>query len=299
MTDNEYLKKILDAQTLKEGSTELEDLRKHRDDVDGLLRKKFSSPMIRYGGSKAKGTMIKEGYDLDVICYFENDDTSAGETLKDIYTNVRAALADDYFIEEKPSALRLKGCDKSNPDFHVDVVPGRFTDDEKQDAFLYRSSGEKGRQKTNLQKHIDHVNDSDVHDAIRLMKLWRSRNAIAIRHFVLELMTIERLKGKSGKPLTDQVVHVWTELRDNIDEIVIEDPANPTGNDLSELFDDAIRSALKTIAADTLADIDARGWESVFGPVEESTAEVKRDTLRQAPSIVVGATKPWVSREDG
>ncbi|MEO8217972.1 MAG: hypothetical protein ABI718_12900 [Acidobacteriota bacterium] len=299
MTDNEYLKKILEAQTLKEGSTELEDLRKHRNDVDGLLRRKFSSPTIHYGGSKAKGTMIKEGYDLDVICYFENDDTSAGETLKDIYTNVKAALADDYFIEEKPSALRLKGCDKNNPDFHVDVVPGRFTDGEKKDAFLYRSSGEKGRQKTNLQKHIDHVNDSDIHDAIRLMKLWRSRNAIVIRHFVLELLTIDRLEGKSGKPLTEQLVHVWTELRDNIDEIGIEDPANPTGNDLSELFDDAIRSELKTIAADTLADIDARGWESVFGPVEESTAEVKRDTLRQAPSIVVGAPKPWVSREDG
>lgn len=299
MTDNEYLKKILDAQTLKEGSTELTDLRKHRDDVDALLRKKFASPTIRYGGSKAKGTMIKEAYDLDVICYFENDDISAGETLKDIYANVKAALSGDYFIEEKPSALRLKGCDDDNPDFHVDVVPGRFTDDAKADAFLYRSSGEKGRQKTNLQKHIDHVNDSGVHDAIRLMKLWRTRNGITVRHFVLELLTIERLEGKSDEPLTDQLIHVWTELRDNIDDIVIEDPANPTGNDLSELFDDAIRNELKTIATDTLADIDSVGWESVFGPVEESTVEEKRDALRQAPTIVVGAPKPWVSRGDG
>lgn len=295
MTDNEYLEKTLDAQTLDEESTELKDLRKHRDDVEALLRKKFGSPTIRFGGSKAKGTMVKEAYDLDVICYFDNDDSSAGETLKDIYTNVKQALTDDYSVEAKPSALRLHGCDDKNPDFHVDVVPGRFTSNDKDDAFLYRSSGEKERQKTNLQKHIDHVVDSGVRDAIRLMKLWRSRNGIKVRHFVLELLTIERLKGKAKKPLTEQLTHVWTELRDNIDDIVIEDPANPNGNDLSELFDGAIRDELKTIATDTLADIQSAGWESVFGPLKESTKEEKREVLRQAPSIVVGAPKPWAS----
>ena len=51
-----------------------------------------SSPTIRYGGSKAKGTMIKEAYDLDMTCYFGHDDTRAGQTLEDIYGNTRKAL---------------------------------------------------------------------------------------------------------------------------------------------------------------------------------------------------------------
>lgn len=299
MTDDEYLKKILEEQTLGEDSDELKSLRQHRDDVEALLVKKFesSSPTIRYGGSRAKGTMIKESYDLDVICYFENDDTSAGESLKDIYQNVKAALTPKYTVEEKPSALRLKGCDKGNPDFHIDVVPGRFTDDTKDDAYLYRSSGDKERQKTNLQKHIDHVKDSGVQDAIRLMKLWRSRNGLSVRNFILELLTVKLLDGKSKKPLTDQIKHVWTELRDNVDGISVEDPANPNGNDLSELFSNSIKDELKTVAEDMLSDIKKNGWQSVFGTVEESKKAEKREVLRQAPTILVSAPKPWCSGE--
>lgn len=299
MTDDEYLKKILEEQTLGEDSDELKSLRQHRDEVEALLVKKFesSSPTIRYGGSKAKGTMIKESYDLDVICYFENDDTSAGESLKDIYQNVKAALTPKYTVEEKPSALRLKGCDKGNPDFHIDVVPGRFTDDTNDDAYLYRSSGDKERQKTNLQKHIDHVKDSGVQDAIRLMKLWRSRNGLSVRNFILELLTVKLLDGKSKKPLTDQIKHVWTELRDNVDAISVEDPANPNGNDLSELFSDSIKDELKTVSEDMLSDIKTNGWQSVFGTVEESKKAEKREVLRQAPTILASAPKPWCSGE--
>jgi len=299
MTDDEYLKKILEEQTLGEDSDELKALRQHRDDVEALLVEKFdsSSPTIRYGGSKAKGTMIKESYDLDVICYFENDDTSAGESLKDIYRNVKAALTPKYSVEEKPSALRLKGCDANRPDFHIDVVPGRFTDDKKEDVYLYRSSGDKERLKTNLQKHIDHVKDGGVQDAIRLMKLWRLRNGLSVRNFILELLTVKLLDGKSKKALTDQLEHVWTELRDNVDAISVEDPANPSGNDLSELFSDSVKDELKTVAEDTLSDIEVNGWQLIFGSVEKAKKADKREALRQAPVIITSAPKPWSPNE--
>jgi len=296
MTDNEYLKKTLTAQTLAADSDEMKTLKQHREEVETLLREKFeaSSPTIRYGGSKAKGTMIKEAYDLDVICYFAHDDDTAGENLKEIYHNVKEALQAKYNVVEKPSALRLRGCDAAKPDFHIDVVPGRFTDDEKDDAFLYRASGEKSRQKTNLRKHVEHVKDSGVLDAIRLMKLWLCRNGLSVGNFILELLTIDLLKGKASKPLSDQLQHVWTELRDNIDDLAVEDPANPTGNALSELFDSTVKGELQVTAKDTLADIEAHGWESVYGPVEEATKEAKREALQKAPSIAVGAPKPWL-----
>lgn len=277
MSDKKYLEDILESQTLDPDGQEMKDLRAHRSDVEKLLRKKFEkcSPTIRYGGSKAKGTMIKEAYDLDMTCYFGRDENGCGETLQEIYENVEVALADDYLITRKPSALRLKSKDLNQwaTDFHIDVVPGRFIEEKNEDVFLYRSSGEKGRQKTNLDVHIEHVKNSGVVEAIRLMKLWRARNFLSVRHFVLELLTIELLKGKKSLNLPAQMKHVWTELRDNVEGITIEDPANPTGNDLSELFNASVKQELSSTAKRTLELIEKSGWESVFGPVPEKSSK--------------------------
>lgn len=275
MSEDRYLEEILESQTLDPEGQEIKDLRSRRDEVDKLLRKKFekSSPTIRYGGSKAKGTMILEAYDLDVICYFDHEDKEAGETLQEIYENMEKALNDDYLVTRKPSALRLKSRDVNHwaADFHIDVVPGRFIDGNQGAVFLYRSSGEKGRQKTNLDVHINHVKDSGVTAAIRMMKLWRARNSLSVRHFILELLTIELLKGKKDSKLADQLEHVWTELRDNVENIQVEDPANPSGNDLSEIFNSAIRHELSSIAARTVETIEKDGWKTVFGPVPKKS----------------------------
>ncbi len=274
MTNNEYLNEILESQTLDDDGDELKLLRRRRNDVDKLLRKKYgSSPSIRYGGSKAKGTMIKDSYDLDVICYFDNDDTTAGETLQEIYDSVAETCEDDYYVERKPSAVRLKCKDSDDiEDYHIDVVPGRFVDDNRDDVFLYRHSAEKGRQKTNLDVHIDHVKDSGVVSSIRLNKFWRVRNEMSVRNFILELLTIELLKDKKNKSLTDQLTHVWTELRDNIDDINIEDPANPTGNDLSELFNSTIKFELSEAAKTALENVEKDDWKAIFGEVPEKKA---------------------------
>jgi hypothetical protein len=279
MSDKKYLEEILESQTLDPDGQEMTDLRSHRSDVEKLLRKTFEkgSPTIRYGGSKAKGTMIKEAYDLDITCFFSNEETLAGETLQELYENVEKGLADDYLITRKPSALRLKSKDLNQwaADFHIDVVPGRFIDEKNEDVFLYRSSGEKGRQKTNLDVHIEHVKNSGVIDAIRLGKLWRARNYLSVRHFVLELLIIEMLKQRKSLGPPEQLKHVWTELRDNIDDITIEDPANPTGNDLSELFNSSIKLELSTRARTTLDLIERYGWEQVFGQVPEKSTKAR------------------------
>jgi hypothetical protein len=270
MTNDEYLDEILESQTLDNDGEELKLLRQRRNDADRLLRKAYGGgPSIRYGGSKAKGTMNKDSYDLDITCYFDNDDTSAGDTLQEIYDSVAETCSDDYYIERKPSAVRLKCKDAENEaeDYHIDVVPGRFVDDERDDVFLYRHSGEKGRQKTNLDVHISHVKDSGVIPAIRLTKFWRVRNDMQVRNFILELLTIVLLKNKKGKSLTDQLIHVWTELRDSIDDITIEDPANPTGNDLSELFNTAIKFELSDASRIALQHVANDDWKAIFGEV--------------------------------
>lgn len=68
MTGHEYLLAVLRAQTLSE--TELAPLRSARDHIEGLLRPFYGQyARFYYGGSFAKKTMIRAGYDLDIIVY--------------------------------------------------------------------------------------------------------------------------------------------------------------------------------------------------------------------------------------
>jgi hypothetical protein len=300
MTTNEYLGKVLASQTHADDSDEMKALQQHRAEVEAVLRAHFDdcSPMIRYGGSKVKGTMIKESYDLDVICYFQHDDSGAGDTLEDIYNNVRKALKPSYLVEPKTSALRLKSRsgEARGLDFHIDVVPGRFTDDTKSDAFLHQENGNKERLKTNIDVHIAHVRDSGVRDAIRLVKFWTVRNGIPLKHFVLELLVIKLLNGKKNSSLATQLEHVWTEFRDRADDLSVEDPANPEGNDLTPAFN-AARGLLQTVARGTLSLIESSGWKAVFGPVEEQSKAQKIESLRRAAAAVVTPSRPWCPDE--
>jgi hypothetical protein len=207
MTADEYLRGVLDSQALGDDSDEVKALQKHRADVEKLIRDNFKDTAltIRYAGSKAKGTMNRESYDLDIISYVSSGDNTAGESLEDIYDNHKKALAKKYTVEPKGSALRLKGCDPENlgVDFHIDVVPGRFTDETQADGYLYQSSGDKKRLKTNLDVHLDHVRDSGLIDAIRVAKLWRVRNdsnvcARTCRHQAAHGQEKEEPLGKGG-----------------------------------------------------------------------------------------------------
>ena len=293
MTPNEYLAEVLKSQELKSDSDELKALQSARADVEDALRAGFPdcTPSIRYGGSKAKGTMILNDYDLDVICYFPHDDTSAGKTLEDIYNNVRSRLEEDYAVHPKSSALRLYG--QEGGDFHIDVVPGRFTDRTKTDAYLHQNGGSKKYLKTNIQTHIDHVSKSGCTDIIRLMKLWRLRSGISIRTFPMELLTIEVLKGKRSESLERRLTTLLAELRDNIDDYLIEDPANPTGNDLSDLLNDAVRAILSAGARSTLRTVETSGWEAVFGAIETSRKIHKAAALAAAAVHAPAPTRPW------
>jgi hypothetical protein len=267
--------------------------------VEKLLRDNFKDTVltIRYAGSKAKDTMNKESYDLDIISYVNSGDNTAGETLEDIYDNHKKVLASRYSVEPKGSALRLKGGNPENlgVDFHIDVVPGRFTDDTKTDAYLYQSGGDKERLKTNLDVHLDHVRSSGVIDAIRIAKLWRVRNGLPVRTFVLELAVIKVLKDQKKKSLSAQMEHFWTELRDNSGNLCIEDPANPNGNDLSKCLDDSLKNQLASAAKRTLEQIKSSGWEAVFGNVQKQEKAARIEILRSAAAVAT-PSRPWLPK---
>jgi hypothetical protein len=295
MDANDYLNRVLSAQNLGEDSTELKELQTRRAEVEKLLCASFGSqPIIRYGGSKAKGTLIKEYFDLDIVCYLPSDSDAAGKTLAEIYENVRNCLAKEYYVEPKTSALRLKGKSTADymRDFHIDVVPGRFIDESKTDCFIYQKSAEKCRLKTNLDVHVAQVKDSGVVDAIRLLKLWKVRKGLGVKQFVFELLLIDLLKGMKSKPISDQLLHVWRTISEQTDPIHVEDPANPSGNDLTDVMA-SVWPVLRAAATDTLNTIRWSGWEAVFGQVAAATSFTIAEKAQRAAASVNTPNRPW------
>jgi hypothetical protein len=269
MTDSQYLEAVLRDQMLVPGGPELTDLERQRKNVLAVLDRKLtnSKPTVRKGGSWVKGTMNREVYDLDLPTYFAHDDNGAGETLEEIYNTVANVMADDYVVERRRSALRLRERNGQG-DTHIDLVPGRFFDGSATDAWIYQNGADKCRLKTNLDVHVDHIRDSGVVPAIRLAKLWNVREGVKMKTFVLELLVIDELKHRKSLSLPSQLRHVLEQFRDRADSLSVTDPAN-ANNDLTPALT-AVKPRLVTAARATLAKIDRYGWQSVFGAVGEN-----------------------------
>ena len=294
MSDNQYLEDLLASQKLDDSSDEWKELDDEAEAIEEIIRDAYPNSIIMFthGGSRAKRTIICEDYDLDEVLYFQNGDAAAGDTLEEIYEAISKLLAKNYTVRRKRSALRLSM--KDGRDLKVDVVPGRYVDETQTDVFIHQNEGDKERLKTNIVKHVAHVRDSGCTDVIMLIKLWRTRDCISIKTFPLELLVIEVLSSVNSGTLEDRFRHVLTAFRDDIDDLSIEDPANPTGNDLSHALTDKIRNTLSKVAGDTLAAADAYGWEHVFGKIETRRASVPRiQIVRSAAAGIALPTKPW------
>jgi len=296
MTGNEYLQQLLESQELKEGCDELVALDNERDEVDRIIKEAYpnSYPTFTHGGSRAKGTMIREDYDLDEVCYFANDDTAPGETLEDIYENIAKLLEKTYGVRRKRSALRLS---RKGKDVRVDVVPGRYTDTTRTDVFIHQSEGDKERLKTNLEVHISYVRNSGCTDVIKVTKLRRTRNSIGIKTFPLELLVIEVLRQDGSGDLETRFRRVLMSFAEDVDALYIEDPANPSGNDLSSALTDEIRNAVAKVAKDTLETMGDHGWEHVFGKLEAKVASPRVQVLRSAAAAAAVPTRPWADAD--
>lgn len=286
MTINEYLRELLKFQELNK--EELEALTGHRDEVESYLREKFGQdPVIKYAGSHAKGTMIRENYDLDVVCYFPSSDE---RTLKEIHDDVESCLREQYSIEEKPSAVRILDLlVVSAPNgYHIDVVPGRFIE-KSSDVFLHVVYGEKERIQTNLKTHIDHIANSGCVDIIKMMKLWNSRNNLTVRTFILDLFVVKSLSDYREKgDLQKAFVKAMESFRDDFENIQLVDPAN-SNNIVSYDMDPSHKSLVAQSAKEALSQIaesdDISSWKNVF----RDNTQVPNN----GPSVIVDPPRQW------
>lgn len=292
MTTNDYLQGLLASQELS--LRQENDLQAHKKEVTDFLRVEFGAdPKIKYAGSREKGTMISESYDLDIVCYFPSTDT---RSLKEIRDDVFIHLSKRYLLESKASAeriLNLKGA-TAPVSYHIDVVPGRFIEGTS-DVFLHIASGERERMQTNLKTHIDYIANSGCVDVIRLMKLWACRNQVSIKTFILELFVVQTLEGYENKSnLRMSLLKVFNAMEDNFDTIQLVDPAN-TNNIVSHLMSASEKFLVADMASSALTGVegstDIAHWQTIFG--EGGNVGVVMASTNRIPTQIINPSGPW------
>ena len=293
MTRHDELLRILKTERLRENDPEMSAIREARADIEGVLARRFGTTdvTVRYGGSKAKGMMLKSAYDLDILDYFGRDNDRAGRTLPEIYKSVGDALREHYIVEERTTALRLYAKENGGRGkaLHIDVVPGRFIDDSRTDVFLHQKDAEQGRLKTNPDKQIEYVTKSGVVDGTCALKLWRVKNGLLVKQFPFEIMCVDILKPKKHLVLADQVRHGLTEIAEMTRPPVIVDPGN-VSRDLSVLLTPDVWNDLHTAASQSLERLEWSNWSDIMmtEPISVDIAAVAA-TVKSAQI----ATKPW------
>jgi hypothetical protein len=219
MTAHEYLVQVLKSQEMR--AQDLALIHGARDALTTHLHRQLTpQPRIYYGGSYGKNSMIREAFDLDLVVYFPHTDP---RPIADISGAVHQALVvGKYIVHPQTVALRVL----SNGGFHVDVVPARAEDASFRFANLYKRSQPPTTLRTSLKVHIEAVRKTGIGPIVRLLKLWRLRQGIALKSFALELLVARALGSQQPGDFGNAVVTILQFIEKEIPTIRLVDPAN-------------------------------------------------------------------------
>ena len=250
MTGDEYLFQILQREAVD--TSAMSPVRR----VHGLLLPLVSTWAnghlrgVSPSGSFAKGTANRSGTDIDLFISLAETATAP---LADIYASLFATLTQHNLKPRKQNVsinVRVAGYD-------VDLVPARQQNFPSEDHSLFRRRANTWT-KTNITKHIIHVQGSGCVPVIRVLKLWRDFYRLDIPSFLIELCVIEALKGVSGS-LSHRVLVALRYFRDSFATARIVDPAN-TNNVVSDDLTAAEKAAV-VVAARTACAVQT--WSQI------------------------------------
>lgn len=290
MSETKSLEEIVDEERLDPNSPEMKAITTSRKAIEDLIRGEYGYEglSIRYGGSKAKGTILKCEHDADLLVYFHRDNDVAGKTLREIYEAIGTTLNGHYAAEPGTTSWKVHALvGTARRYLKVDVVAGRFIDGNEGDVFLHQKSGEKDYMLTNPEKHISHVTESGLVPALCGLKLWRIKNGIRVKQFPFELMCIDLMSDLRRRSLEDQVYTAIQRMGDMARAPRVVDPAN-SNNDVTKALNLAW-SEIRQTASDALNRMD-NGWADVLGMPPEAASDEK---LYDMASAVAQPTKPW------
>jgi hypothetical protein len=250
MTADEYLRQILARESVDTSSSS--PVRGVQATVAPIIQGWAGSQLssISASGSFAKGTANRSGTDIDLFISLKSDTTN---TLKEIYDSLFAQFQSAGYTPKKQNVsinIKVGGYD-------VDLVPAKRHDTTSQDHSLYRRRADTWT-KTNVVKHIAHVQSGGRLSESRVLKLWRNQKGLDFPSFYLEMTAINALAGTFGT-LSDRVWAVFSYLRDTFPDARVVDPAN-TNNVISDDLSASDRGKIKAAA---IAALGASDWNQI------------------------------------
>lgn len=285
MTNHEYLKTVLDEEKIDHTVEETKTTRAEIKDF--LINHYQDSKTIshKYAGSIAKGTAVNCGYDIDIGILFNNEDF---KTLKDMFDDVKKTLENEYGkanTREQNVSIRVElNCHE------IDVVPGQRISNNETDINLYINRDDNNRLKSNLHTHVDEIKNFEELETIKLLKIWKIRKGFKFKSFGLELMTKKAFKNQNLSGLDNKFKYMMNYIVDNIDEIVIIDPAN-SNNNIADTIKTTHKEQIKKYAKRALKCIENNSWKTIF---DDSDGQCLNENDKKViSSAFINAPKPY------
>jgi len=211
-------------------------------------------------GSIAKGTAISIASDVDLMVSLTSNCNENNGGLESIYDSLYSELNRKYQNVRKQNVsvrINLPSDMGVLNKLEVDITPARKQAGNTNDHSLWVSKL-KTWCKTNIQKHIDDILNSNRINEIKLLKIWRELNELDFPSIYLEYLLIKNiLSSKSfGSDYWEKnFLHILSELAKpdkNPLLLKIRDPAN-LNNILSDLLTTNEKAKI-ALAAETAID---------------------------------------------
>jgi len=195
-------------------------------------------------GSRAKGTAISLGSDVDYLISLTSNCNDGNGGLRGIYESLYSKLTySGYSVRKQNVSFRI-----NLSGLEVDVTPARKYSGNTNDHSLYVSKKQTWQQ-TNVKRHIADISQSGRTNEIKILKIWRELNRLEFPSIYLEYLLINSIldgKSKDHDSLGDNFWYVLNELaktQNNPLFIKIVDPAN-SSNILSDLLSDSEKNQI-------------------------------------------------------
>lgn len=205
---------------------------------------------IQCSGSRSKGTAIKGKSDMDI--FLSISDPQNANTLEKYYNSAFEYLKKEGLTVRKQNVsigVKYYDCD-------IDIVPAKKVNSQSyiryNDHYLW-SNKHQSRMLTNIQKHIDIVQQSGVKKEIMLLKIWRENYKLDFPSIYVEQLCVEELGKNNQYNLADNFWHMLHYIAGNIENKRVVDPSN-CNNIISDSLTSAEKRAIANHANDSLSE---------------------------------------------
>lgn len=312
---NNYLQQVLESYKMKHVSDLMEKYIKKREVVKDALAEKFKDQIVTRAinsGSYAKHDAINTKFDLDICQPFKRNAFDTLEEMTDaVFDFFNEEFEDDDLVAYATRKQRVSTGITfviDGDEIQMDIVPGRelsagdYVYTRRLNLFVCPKLLESASTtQTNIQKHIDLVKGKNSErDIIRLLKVWKTnKNTKKVKSFFLELITIRAFEKCSDVPtgIWEKLEMVLEYIRDNVETIRLEDPAN-SNNVVSDTMTDSEKENLCWDMTQILEQIKSsdNSLKSYF-PVNDEFNDDKDEEDKTNAALEIARSgivqKPW------